>query len=248
MPAPQSSSSHYPGTLSSRDIRIHNVQLQCDQLWIHSIGTCLVQSGTFRFWEFCSPWKLGPSSIPSQGLDLLYFPDISMELSVHRVRAQDSTGAAVEMHTHITNSSKARPSGPQLLRSPLSIAKHRHIPRGCRLSINFKTKKMAQACELYSLKRKLQMLPVNNCFKASCVRFIFIQLISCWAKKAGGMGDSTYKKHYSTMNPHEIKNICNDLAASMYWNASYMSTGICFVHCSIFGAWNRGGWHVVSYK
>lgn len=123
MPAAQSSSSHYPGTLSSRDIRIHNVQLQCDQLWIHSIGTCLVQSGTFRFWEFCSPWKLGLVSIPSQGLELLYFPNISMELSVHRVRAQDSTGTAVEMHAHITNSSKARPSGPQLLSSPLSISK-----------------------------------------------------------------------------------------------------------------------------
>lgn len=147
--------------------------------WMHNVpwqlrgsDTYLVQAGTFLFWS--------PLSIPLQGLELLYFPHIFFtNLSIQGGTVQAQT--TVEVHTHQQQQGQAKWT-PAAQQPAFQQAKHRHLPNWCLLSINLMTKKTAQLsqqpCKRHFLKRKIQKLVVNNCFKASDVHVIFNQLIS----------------------------------------------------------------------
>lgn len=110
------------------------------------------------------------------------------------------------MHTHQEQQGQAKWT-PAAQQPTFQQAKHTHLPSWWLLSINLMTKtaqRSQQPHEQHSFKGKIQMLLVNNCFKASDVHFFFNLIISLWARKVGGMGRSTYRKHESTMSPKKI--------------------------------------------
>lgn len=145
-----------------RGIWMHNVHWQ-----LRGSDTYLVQAETFLFWS--------PLSIPLQGLELLYFPHIFMDLSI-----QQSTGTIVEVHAHQQQQGQAKWT-PAAQQPAFQQAKHRHLPSWCPLSINLMTKKTAQhsqqPCEQHFLKRKIQMLVGITALKP----LVFMSFLINWS-------------------------------------------------------------------